>query len=510
MLAKRGTLWYLERKKNRLKGEIVVFAVRFADELTKVFSIAAEADFLCSVPEVALGRGDASSFQIVVFCDEETEAEVRFPVFCEVWRENFAEVSGGVRVADALFPVKDGRVWMKKGVNALWVRVRTEEDTPVGVLSVPFFVFGEEFVLRVRVYDVCPSRGARCETNTGIGKGEICRKLGLQWEDYVAGDEKTVARTEEAYRRFYEFMVEFGFSPSTLPYPLTDARAEKYLNDARVTSFVLPWNAEEETIGEWARILSEHPAWARKAMFYPVDEPMIRGHLETLKARAERLRSIFPEAVIVTPLHRDLQLDEETDAFRFLEGITDLWCPKAALFSSYIYSEEQRAKYPPVGERMRARKAKGERLWWYVCCEPAHPYANVHMDLPLVEARVLFWQQVKEDVDGFLYWSSTYWQNTEDEFEFAPHYLMGVEKIPVYGDGVLCYMDEDGTPLPSVRLMALSSGMRDYSLLRLLQKKDAAHCKELLERIACRVDDFSRSPAAFSAAREELYRALEN
>lgn len=479
--------------------------VRFADELTKLFDKTSPEELHTAPPALVLARGDFASFQVVVYCERACETEFSFPEGFEIWRENFAEI-GGVRVADALLPLSAARAALFEGINAFWVRVNTKEDAQAGTGDAVFSVGSETFSLPLHVCDFSAEGGVRCETNTGVSKWDLCRKLGLSWENYTAGDEETVACVDEAYRRFYEFLLSFGFSPSTMPYPLGDERAEQYLNDERVTSFVLPWNAEEQTLKEWASLLKEHPAWAKKAMFYPVDEPMTFAHLNALKERAEHLRSVFPEAIVVTPLHRDLQVDETTDAFRFLEGITNLWCPKAALFSSYIYTDEQREKYLPIGERMRARKALGERLWWYICCEPANPYANVHMDLPLLEARVLFWQQVQEDVDGFLYWSSTYWRNTEDEFACAPHYLMGAAKI--YGDGVLCYMGENGEPLPSVRLMALAAGMRDYSLLRRLQEKDGALCAEILGTVSQGVNKFLRETDVFSAARKKLYRAL--
>ncbi|MBQ2730404.1 MAG: DUF4091 domain-containing protein [Clostridia bacterium] len=480
-----------------------------ADALTKVFFHSLPEEILCKDLRLSAAAGEKTSFQLACFAEEAVDGlRLSLPEGCELFREIYVDSKKG-KLPDALLPVPRGaELSLEEGTNAFWITFASRK-VGAGCLSLSLSLGGAclfSAEIPTHIYDAPFPEAYRCGTNTGIGRADLCGALGLKWEDYAAGKEETVTAVEEAYRKTYAFLVSYGFSPSSLPYPLGDPRAESYLDDPRVTSFVLPWNAEEETLRAWRAILAEHPAWAKKAMFYPVDEPMTVAALETLAERAKALRAAFPEATVVTPLHRDLQLDEETDSFRFLEGITDLWCPKAALFSDYVYSEEQKAKFPPIGERMRARKKAGDRLWWYVCCEPAAPYANVHMDLDLIEARVLFWQQAREEVDGFLYWSSTYWRNTEDVFVSAPHYQMGV--TPVYGDGVLCYF-RDGEPIPSVRLMALEEGMRDFARLCALKQKDPALAEELLQKIAGRVDDFPRDKAAFLRARERLFEALD-
>ena len=483
--------------------------VVLCDDLTKIFDHCRPEELAAPLPlTLCTAVGEEAGFQLACFCEEENvRVTLSLPEGCVAYREVFVESETG-RLPDALLRVEaEEAVELQRGANAFWISflpdAKGEFTLPVALFAAGERVFSQE--VNACVYDLPFPGEHRCETNTGIGRGDLCGALGLSAEDYVAGKAQTVSAVEEAYRKTYEMLVSYGLSPSSLPYPFGDPRAERYLDDARVTSFVLPWNADEATLRTWSAILAEHPTWAKKAMFYPVDEPMTPGQLETLASRARTLRAAFPEATVVTPLHRDLQLDEETDSFRFLEGITDLWCPKAALFSDYIYTEEQKARFAPIGERMRARKKAGDRLWWYVCCEPATPYANVHMDLDLIEARVLFWQQAREEVDGFLYWSSTYWHNTEDPLVSAPHYLMG--KIPVYGDGVLCYF-KDGEPIPSIRLLAIAEGMRDFARLCALKQKDPALAEELLQKIAGRVDDFPRDKAAFSAARRRLYEAL--
>lgn len=489
------------------------FDAVLTDALKKAF-YGKELSSFVPLRTLVLGRGDTECLQLIFSAPRAGRLRIALPEGAQAFVQNFAKTHTGALLPDALFPVsEEGEFEADAGFGALWITYSTQACAQAGEKDVVFSLFcGDACVffaeVSVCVYDVVLPRAFKSETHVSVGKWDIARKLGLSWEAYTAGDEKTVARVDEAYVRFYEFLVSYGLSPGALPYPPGDARAEQYLDDERVTSFVLPWNAPEETLKAWREHLLARPARLKKAMFYPVDEPMTTGQLHLLKERAENLRRAFPEALVVTPLHRDVQVDEERDSFAFLEGVTDLWCPKAALFSDYIYSPLQREKYPPIAARMRARKAAGDRLWWYVCCEPAHPYANVHMDLDLVEARELFWQQAREEVDGFLYWSVTYWQNTEDEFSHAPHYLMGEEKIPVYGDGVLCYMDKEGNPLPSVRLMAVRDGLRDFTCLWMLREKDPALYQALFAEFDTRVDSLVRDAEKFSRVRETLYQAL--
>ena len=78
--------------------------IRFADELTKLFDATLASDLQALPPKLVLARGDFASFQIAVFCDSACEGEICFPEGFELWREHFAEIGDGLRVAEALFP----------------------------------------------------------------------------------------------------------------------------------------------------------------------------------------------------------------------------------------------------------------------------------------------------------------------------------------------------------------------------------------------------------------------
>ena len=63
-------------------------------------------------------------------------------------------------------------------------------------------------------------------------------------------------------------------------------------------------------------------------------------------------------------------------------------------------------------ERLRA---KGKKVWWYVCCGPHHPYANfAGLEAPPIDGRILGWMTHYYGVDGFLYWAVNYWEQPEN------------------------------------------------------------------------------------------------
>ncbi len=53
----------------------------------------------------------------------------------------------------------------------------------------------------------------------------------------------------------------------------------------------------------------------------------------------------------------------------------------------------------------------GHRVWWYICCGPQAPYANMFLECPAIEGRILMGAQtVRMRPDGFLYFQLTLWR----------------------------------------------------------------------------------------------------
>jgi hypothetical protein len=117
-------------------------------------------------------------------------------------------------------------------------------------------------------------------------------------------------------------------------------------------------------------------------------------------------------------------------------------------------------------EFAREAKARGDKYWWYTCCEPQQPFANcAFVDAPLTQSRILPWMMYKYGVEGFLFW----------EFNiliWRPETLYAVNMPSTdcgtigSGDGILWYKN-----MPSCRLNALADGFEDHQYLSILSRQ---------------------------------------
>jgi hypothetical protein len=215
-----------------------------------------------------------------------------------------------------------------------------------------------------------------------------------------------------------------------------------------------------------------------------------------------------------------------------LAGGPNLWCPVS---ESYDHA------------RAEARRAAGDRFWWYVCCGPKAPYATLFIDHPATELRVWLWQTWQRKIEGILIWQTNYWtsdtaypdaarpQNPyDDPMGWVSGYgtPTGARRPWGNGDGRFLYPPEscgnpsatpvtDG-PVDSIRWEMLRDGVEDYEYLavlkRLLAEKGAALPAEkraALEAllvvpadITTDMTHFTTDPAPIEARRDAVARAI--
>jgi len=178
---------------------------------------------------------------------------------------------------------------------------------------------------------------------------------------------------------------------------------------------------------------------------------------------------------------------------------------------------------PAIAEQRRAR---GEEVWWYVCCGPTAPWANFFIDEPAVDHRLLFWQTWKYRSQGLLYWGLNHWPAycartmapvpPEQRWPAVPWDDGGRN-----GDGYFIYPGPDG-PLPSLRLEVMRDGVEDYDSFRMLDEFVArygreapptlvAQARELLavpDDIVRSMTDYSKDPDAVLQTRRQLGSVL--
>lgn len=339
------------------------------------------------------------------------------------------------------------------------------------------------------------------------------------------------------YLQYYEVAMDAGISPYRIPCPLLDANgnwnpaAEKYLDNPRMTSFVIPVTSlsDETYTGDsykiregfneeglktvYAKLLA-HPEWFRKAYFYPVDEPSDLEEVGRLQRAAARLHELCPGIGIVTPFWRETLYENGQDAIEALTGSTDIWCPQSHFFDvdDHIYGtpELKERHFPHFADRMLERKAAGDRIWWYTCWGPREPYCNMLIDQEGILHRIMFWLQYRNRVEGFLYWCIDYWMEVEDPWENMT--TVPFLSTTVYGDGSLVYngnkIDKFGA-VPSLRMEIIRTAIDDYTLLALAQKKFGDDwINQKIDEIAPGMKEFSRDPVLLAKVRTEIGDAL--
>jgi len=118
--------------------------------------------------------------------------------------------------------------------------------------------------------------------------------------------------------------------------------------------------------------------------------------------------------------------DEKLRTRDLLIGKVNIWCPHL----DYMDSE------PGIGKYLKGRANAGESFWWYVCNNPREPLNNLQIDQNAMAHRTLLWQQKREDIQGLLYWHTTYW---DSKFIQDPWRNMDTLGDEHYGDGSLLY-----------------------------------------------------------------------
>ncbi len=304
-------------------------------------------------------------------------------------------------------------------------------------------VYGE-YPLSVTVWNFRIDPTKHMDTAFGIHRGFIEKRQ--KSDDYDA-----------LYKKYYDMMLyRYRICGYSLPYDILDPRADAYLDDPAVTTFVIPYDVPDETLVAYHKKLSQKPEWFKKGFFYVVDEPCNMAAYEKIKASHERLSKFYPDYQAVSPFFKDPDDGNGVRAVDLLEQFCSVWCPKINLYKNEWFCDY-----------MHKRDALGDRAWWYVCWEPGLPYSNVYVDMEGFHHRVLLWQQFLHDVRGLLYWETAWWRDCNPWDSAATvrdlsHYI--------FGDGTMFYPGDrvgiDG-PVGSLRFEILRYGIEDFYMLQM-------------------------------------------
>ncbi len=350
-----------------------------------------------------------------------------------------------------------------------------KEDPKEETISVPV-------ALRVWPFEI-PERPS---VKTAFGLSMDCA---LRCEGLKPGTPEARAMHE----RYYRVLLDHRISPYEIPVDLLDPEAGKFLDDPRVTSFQIPFRDDLA----WVKARVERcreKGWLERAYFYPWDEPVTDEQYAALRSGSGKIRSLDPKLRIVSPFYCDAKSGKS--AYDALEGLITIWCSVSAYFKP---------------DRMEEKRKAGGEVWWYVCCGPGEPYANLHLTMDAMAHRILPWQMALHRIDGFLYWSTTYWNAEHLKDPWEDMVTVPAINKQLSGDGSLLYPGMRGGrrvaegPVASLRLLLLRDGFEDLEYLVLLEKAAGrAAVDEAVKRLTPDLTRFTKDPAELERVRREV------
>jgi hypothetical protein len=291
----------------------------------------------------------------------------------------------------------------------------------------------------------------------------------------------------ESHKPYYDLLLENNICGHTMPYDILDERADAYMSDPNVTSFVIGlWELygwSDEKILQYYNKVKSNPDWFKKAIIYVIDEPSTEEALTKYRAICKRFAELCPGIGVISPFYTNKQMGEKMDQVDAMAGCTTLWCPKLNLWND-DHSYTPFLDYTPeksFGERFKDFQKRGDVVWSYVCNAPLSPYGQLFIDTDGLMHRLVIWQHFQRDLSGFLYWGTTSWgyhgndgiNPWETPYNGVNGCNPGETAGPVYGEGFLMYpgaaIGREGA-IGSIRIKILRDALDDIELLSLASK----------------------------------------
>jgi hypothetical protein len=411
----------------------------------------------------------------------------------------------------------------------LWVDLFVPRDQTAGVYRGSISVQAKDGLVgsvnvELTVVDITLPAKRHFATHIGFYEHHIARMHGLKQDS---------AAFRKLFNKYLEFFLDNRIDPRTSPgmrgrivngqYQLEWPRADLeklFLSRGRVKIYISPvpqgvprQNGEKPFDADYQRLIGDHVrlvvahakknGWADRLGFWiPVDEPKRAGQYAAVRHWADAIAAVDKTVpVMVTE-----QPFTENPAWGSLVGHVNAWC----INGNYLFDGES---------AIAKRAAAGDRMIWYASCDQLYPQPNVYIDREAADLRMVGWITWRYQLKGFLYWTSTYWEEVLDPWRDPITWKWFPCNSPAAGEGSLVYPGHlvskytqqenvDG-PVGSLRLAMLREGMEELELLRLLREAGGGAEADRIVRSICRnVRDFQRDPAAIDAARAQVIAAL--
>ena len=438
-------------------------------------------------------------------------------------------VVGYVRLGPSMFGKETGRWWpdpllvqthfdVKAGqVQPIWINVRVPANARAGlyrgtVTVRPAAQRARSVPLHVRVWDFAVPKQQHLETCFLLRPGNLRRFY------------KVPRVPLEAYERWIDACLDHRISVTLSDWPRYDQDLERLV--ARQlgrggSAFCLgnawfiqgtPEARRKHNAAQVARLKTRYDrvkarGWLGRAYVYCHDE-IGKEQFAPAGELYRALKKAMPDLRLMQTFYKD-------EPIAALDDCLDVWAPNTGRFRPKEFAAQQ---------------AKGDAVWWYVCCGPGKPFANLMIEWPAIAHRILPWQNWKLGVTGLLYWGTTVWRDNLEgqqrwpDVAWDPATWRNRDGKAHYGDGQLLYPGPAFQPLSSVRLENLRDGIEDYECHWLLRdalarlQRLGGHDQLAAEADAALAIDpavvrdlrrYTHDPAALRRARASLARLIE-
>ena len=472
---------------------------------------------------------------------------------------------------DPLPPLGEAGIDVTAGENQpLWITVKTQNGTPPGEYHGSVVIESDGFhaqaPLEVTVHGFTLPTRMTCQAAFGFSPGLAFKYQGISdetqkrqvYDDYLQllgdyrigpyspagldGMQYEWAEVPEdvdpsdwaQYRPKFDWTAwdaavthgfdDYGFNVLQIPVPGMGGGTFHSRTEPSLLGFSEDDPRYQVLFRAWVDTLASHlreMGWLDEAFVYWFDEPDPKDY-DFVMNGFRKLKEAAPD------LPRMLTEQPEPK----LVGGPNLWCPISPAFDM---------------DKAEARRAEGDRFWWYVCTGPKGKYATLFIDHAATELRVWLWQTWKRKIEGILVWQSNYWTSSaaypdepqnpyEDPMGWTSGYSTpkGEKRAWGNGDGRFIYPPLAAAngqptapvldpPVPSIRLAMLRDGVEDYEYHALLARLLEAHADALTEAeraqyaallevpdaVTTSMTEFTRSPEPIEARRAELAAAIE-
>ena len=250
----------------------------------------------------------------------------------------------------------------------------------------------------------------------------------------------------------------------------------------------------------------KHPLNSEVATnFYKQFLPALRSHLKKKGLNKKYVQHIADEptksncasyveiAKFVKDIWPEVRIIEACQTTN-LENTVDIWVPALA-------------QYKKDYKFYTARQAAEDEVWFYTCLSPQGEYANRLLDLPLLKTRLLHWLNYRYGATGYLHWGFNQWGKGCKPYGEASSIQSEWGTVLPGGDCWIVYPN-NGKLYSSIRLEAMRDGIADYTLLKMLEKRDPKLAKELCRRVVYNWTTYDMSNDHFRWTRKKILERL--